>query len=65
MLNHDQGVANLIILQFKNNADGLRYQKTNGLGYSTQYSFQADRSISNTASDTNGLVTRETDVSAY
>ena len=49
------------ILLFDNNADGLRYKKTDGLGYETQYSFQADRSISAAASNTNGLVTREID----
>jgi YD repeat-containing protein len=49
------------ILQFDNNADGLRYNKRDGLGFLTQYSFQADRSISANASNNNGLVSREID----
>lgn len=49
------------ILRFENNADGLRYSKRDGLGFLTRYSFQSDRSISSTASTSNGLVTREID----
>lgn len=49
------------ILRFENNADGLRYTKRDGLGFLTQYSFQADRSVSANASDNNGLVSREID----
>ncbi len=48
---------------FANTADGLRYQKTDGHGQTTRYSYQSDRSISTPAStsNTNGLVTREQD----
>lgn len=49
------------ILLFSNtNTDGLRYQKTDGVGYTTQYSYRADRTF-NTASDNGGNVTREQD----
>ena len=48
------------VLQFQNQADGLRYSKTDGLGYKTQYSYKTDKSF-NTASDTSGNVTREQD----
>lgn len=54
------------ILQFANNADGLRYSKIDGLGYQTQYSYQTNRSIPyaltpSTVSNNYGLVSRETD----
>jgi len=51
------------IKTFANTADGLRYQKTDGLGHSTRYSYQSDRSISTptSTSDSNGRVTREQD----
>ncbi|RLP52930.1 MAG: hypothetical protein D6160_18130 [Ketobacter sp.] len=49
------------ILQFENNADGLRYSKRDGLGFLTQYSYQTNRSISANASNNNGLVSREID----
>ena len=59
------------ILQFQNQGDGLRFSKTDGLGYPTQYSYRADRTVvcpANTGglgqppcSDTGGNVTREQD----
>lgn len=49
------------IMLFENTPDGLRYNKTDGLGYETFYSYQQDRAINNLASDTNGLVTLEQD----
>lgn len=49
------------ILRFKNNADGLRFSKLDGLGYETQYSYQSDRSLGEAASNTGGLVTLEQD----
>lgn len=49
------------ILLFANTTtDGLRYQKKDGLGYQTQYSYRSDKSF-NSASDTYGNVTREQD----
>lgn len=49
------------ILLFANTtADGVRYQKKDGLGYQTQYSYRSDKTF-NTASDTYGNVTREQD----
>lgn len=49
------------ILLFSNTTtDGLRYQKKDGLGYQTQYSYRSDNTF-NTASDTYGNVTREQD----
>jgi RHS repeat-associated protein len=48
------------ILMFGNGLDGVRYKKTDGLGYVTQYSYRSDKSF-NTASDTFGNVTREQD----
>ena len=54
------------ILLFQNNAtDGLRYQKTDGLGYTTTYSYRTDRSLNGEASDTGGNVTREQDALAH
>ncbi|PKM37246.1 MAG: hypothetical protein CVV06_06910, partial [Gammaproteobacteria bacterium HGW-Gammaproteobacteria-10] len=49
------------VLQFKNTADGLRYEKTDGLGYRTQYSYRSDRTIGGTATDQQGRVSRERD----
>ena len=49
------------ILLFENTEDGLRYKKTDAIGYLTEYSYQSDRSISSQPSDNYGLVTRETD----
>ena len=49
------------VLRFENNADGLRFRKTDALGYQTQYSFLANRSVGASASDTGGLVTLEQD----
>ena len=48
------------VLFFDNQADGLRFSKTDGLGYQTRYSYKADQSF-DTASDTGGNVTREQD----
>ncbi|MFA7061646.1 MAG: DUF6531 domain-containing protein, partial [Pedobacter sp.] len=48
------------ILQFDNSADFLRYKKTDGLGYTSTYSYRADHAASG-ASDTGGNVTQETD----
>ena len=47
------------ILLFGNNEDGLRNQKTNALGFSTQYSYNSDRSFGNTGSDNFGRVSKE------
>ncbi len=52
------------ILLFKNNADGLRYSKTNALGYETRYSYQTDRSDETDATNASanfGRVSREID----
>lgn len=49
------------MLKFQNTADGLRYKKTDGLGYSTQYSYRTDRTISAAASNNFGRVSREMD----
>jgi RHS repeat-associated protein len=48
------------IMFFENNPDGLRCQKTNPLGYITQYSYAADQNIC-TESDTDGNITLEID----
>jgi len=56
MINKDKG-----ILLFNNNADGLRYLKTDGLGFKTQYSFQANRAVNALASNNFGRVSREVD----
>nr|NJM03312.1 hypothetical protein [Desulfobacula sp.] len=54
------------ILLFENNADGLRNQKMDALGYTTNYSYQTDRSLGSTsASDTFGNVTLERDPLNY
>lgn len=53
------------VLRFANNAtDGLRYKKTDGLGYATTYSYRSDRTFG-TASDTGGNITRERDPLGY
>jgi RHS repeat-associated protein len=53
------------ILLFDNDpVTGLRYTKTDGLGYKTQYSYKADKSFGS-ASDTFGNVTREQDALNY
>ncbi len=49
------------VQRFANNAEGLRYSKTDGRNYTTQYSYQLDRSISTNASTNFGRVSRETD----
>jgi YD repeat-containing protein len=54
------------ILRFDNNEDGLRYKKTDGLGYETTYSYVADPltndpDLSGSASNTGGNVTLERD----
>ncbi len=49
------------ILRFKNNADGLHYSKSDGLGFETQYSFMAERNVTTAASNNAGLVSREID----
>lgn len=56
----DQG-----ILRFDNNADGLRYQKIDALGYTTAYSYASDRSLTGAASDTGGNVSLERDPVGY
>jgi RHS repeat-associated protein len=49
------------IQKFDNNAiDGLRYSKTDGLGYVTKYSYRSDFTFG-TATNTNGNVTLEQD----
>ena len=48
------------ILSFAATPDGLRYLKTDGLGYATQYSYRTDKSF-NSTTDTAGQVTREQD----
>lgn len=51
------------IMLFENNSDGLRYSKTDALGYETQYSYQDDGSDEDETSSSNnfGLVSKETD----
>jgi RHS repeat-associated protein len=47
---------------FENQADTLRFKKTDPQGYSTSYSYRGDRTIGATlASDTGGMVTLERD----
>ncbi len=53
------------VLQFSNNADGLRYTRRDGLGFETRYSFQANRSINAAASDNFGRLSRETDALGF
>ncbi len=49
------------VLRFDNTTvDGLRFKKSDGLGYRTQYSYRNDRTFGG-ASDTGGNVTREQD----
>ena len=49
------------ILQFENTSDGLRFKKTDGLGFSTTYSYRTDRSLTGGVTDTGGNVTLEQD----
>nr|MBF0223393.1 hypothetical protein [Desulfobulbaceae bacterium] len=49
------------ILLFENNADGLRYQKRDALGFETTYSYCSSRTLAGCASDTGGNVTSEQD----
>ncbi len=49
------------ILRFANTTDAMRYSKTDGLGYTTQYSYQTSRAISAAATDNFGRVSREVD----
>ncbi len=49
------------ILRFTNTTDAMRYSKTDGLGYTTQYSYQTSRAISAAATDNFGRVSREVD----
>nr|WP_319394725.1 hypothetical protein [uncultured Desulfobacter sp.] len=46
------------------NEDGLRYQKTDALGYQALYSYNSSRTLDGAASDTYGNVTREQDAYA-
>ncbi len=52
------------VLLFDNNEDGLRYQKIDALGYSTNYSYRTDRTLSG-GSDTGGNVSLERDPLNY
>ncbi len=49
------------ILLFDNNADGLRYSKTDALGYDTIYSYNTNRTLNGAVSNTGGNVTLEQD----
>nr|VFK54765.1 MAG: YD repeat-containing protein [Candidatus Kentron sp. TUN]VFK59623.1 MAG: YD repeat-containing protein [Candidatus Kentron sp. TUN] len=53
------------VLTFQNTKEGLRYAKTDGIGYKTRYSYRTDRSLGGpdgqAASDTGGQVTLEQD----
>nr|VFK45843.1 MAG: RHS repeat-associated core domain-containing protein [Candidatus Kentron sp. TC] len=49
------------LLTFENTIEGLRYGKTDGVGYTTRYSYRLDRTIGQAASDTGGQVTLEQD----
>ena len=49
------------ILLFDNSEDGLRYKKTDTLGYQTTYSYRLDRALNDGASDSGGNVTLEKD----
>lgn len=49
------------VLLFDSNADGLRFKKTDGLGYQTQYSYLSSRALTAGASNTFGKVTLEQD----
>jgi len=49
------------ILRFDNNADAMRYSKTDGLGFTTQYSYQTSRAINAAGTDNFGRVSREVD----
>nr|VFK79234.1 MAG: YD repeat-containing protein [Candidatus Kentron sp. SD] len=49
------------VLAFENTIEGLRYGKTDGTGYTTRYSYRADRGIGEALSDTGGRVTLERD----
>lgn len=49
------------ILRFANTTDAMRYSKTDGLGYTTQYSYQTSRAINTAATDNFGRVSREVD----
>jgi RHS repeat-associated protein len=53
------------ILQFANNADGLRYMKRDAQGYATTYSYNLARTLDGAATDTYGQVTREQDAFGY
>jgi len=53
------------ILRFDNNADGLRFQKTDALNFTTTYSYRSDRTLSGGASDTGGNVSLERDPLNY
>jgi RHS repeat-associated protein len=52
------------ILLFENNEDGLRYKKTDALGYQTLYAYNSSRTLDGAASDTYGNVTHEQDAYA-
>lgn len=48
-------------LLFENNQDGLRYAKTNAIGYETKYSYHTGEYLTGIASNTGGKITREQD----
>jgi len=49
------------ILRFNNTTDAMRYSKTNGLGFTTQYSYKTSRIIDAAGTDNFGRVSREMD----
>nr|VFJ44556.1 MAG: RHS repeat-associated core domain-containing protein [Candidatus Kentron sp. FW] len=49
------------ILSFENTIDGLRRSKTDGIGYTTRYSYRFDRNPGDLPSDAKGQVTLEQD----
>ena len=50
-----------ILLFEHNTTDGLRFKKSDGLGFTTTYSYRTDRALTGEASDTGGNVTVEQD----
>jgi RHS repeat-associated protein len=49
------------LLYFQNSGDGLRWSKTDALGFNTSYSYRTDHTLTGGASDKDGLVTYEKD----
>nr|VFJ69103.1 MAG: hypothetical protein BECKFW1821B_GA0114236_11598 [Candidatus Kentron sp. FW] len=49
------------ILTFQNTRDGLRYVKTDGIGYTTRYSYRLHRALTDLPSDTGGEISLEQD----